>query len=67
MIRKTRKQGLAMIHTHYDMVMDMEEAMDLFANSMHDSWSLKLCFISRFVTLIYIAKLYSVGKSLYRS
>ena len=30
MIRKTRKQSLAMIHTHYDMAIDMEEAVAIF-------------------------------------
>ena len=30
MIRKMRKQSLAMIQTHYDMAIDMEEAVDIF-------------------------------------
>ena len=31
MIMKMRKQGLAMIHTHYDKVINMEKSVDVFA------------------------------------
>ena len=33
---------------------DMEEAVDIFPNSIQKKWSLKLCFSSKFVKLKYI-------------
>ena len=54
LIRKMRKQGLAMMHTHYDMVIDMKEAVDIFAQLHTRSWILKIWFSSRFVTVKYV-------------
>ena len=43
-----------MIHTHYDMVITIEEAIDILLNSIQKHWSVKLCFIGSIVTLKYI-------------
>ena len=51
MIRKIRMQGLAMIHTNLDMVIDMEGAVDIFANSIQESSSLNICFSNKFAML----------------
>ena len=49
------KQGLAMIHTHYEKVISMEESVDVLLNTIQESWTKGLCFSSRCVTLKSIA------------
>ena len=60
-----RLSVLAMTDTQYDMVIDMEEAVDLFARLHIRKLELKTCFSSRLVTLKYMD--FGVGNSLYRS
>ena len=41
-----------MIHTNHDKVLNREESVEVSLNLIQESWSIKLCFSSRFVTLI---------------
>ena len=51
MIRKMRKQDLAMINSYYDMVIDIKEAVEILAQLHTKKLELNLCVSSRFVTL----------------
>ena len=40
-------QGLAVMHIHYDEVINLGDSVDLLLNSIiEESWSIKLCFSS---------------------
>ena len=53
MLRKMRKQDLAVIHTYYDMVIDIKEAVEILAQLHTRKLELNLCFSTRIVTLNY--------------
>ena len=62
-----RMSALAMIHTYHEMVINLEQAIDIFLETIQESCSLNHFFSSGIVTLKYMYIDFSVINILCRS